>query len=213
MKIFSVDSGLYKFLLRFLDMIKLNFLWLLFSLPIVTMGAATVAAYSVTLKMVEDKEGYIGRTFLKAFKANWKKGIPLGLLGMLAAYAIYLDFQLFKGLEGSVGFLIVGVVGIFVFLFSFLYAFALMARYENSLGKTLRNSMDIAVRYLIRTVFLVLLLVVEVMLFMFNSTTLFFGILIGPACLMLTVSGFAIYFFREIEREPGAVSRKIEEEE
>lgn len=41
MKFFSVDGGLYKFISRLWDVIKLNFLWLLFSLPIVTMGAAT----------------------------------------------------------------------------------------------------------------------------------------------------------------------------
>ena len=34
---------------------------------------------------------------------------------------------------------------------------------------------------------------------------MFFGILIGPACFMLTISGFAMFFFREIEKEPGAV--------
>ena len=80
MKFFSTDSPLYRFLTRLWDMIKLNFLWLVFSLPVVTMGAATVAAYSVTLKMVDEREGYVGRQFIKAFKENWKQGIPLGLI-------------------------------------------------------------------------------------------------------------------------------------
>ncbi|MBQ9122141.1 MAG: DUF624 domain-containing protein, partial [Lachnospiraceae bacterium] len=34
----------------------------------VTMGAATVAAYTVTLKMVDETEGYVGRQFIKGFK-------------------------------------------------------------------------------------------------------------------------------------------------
>ena len=55
MKFFSVDGALYKFLSRLWDMVKLNFMWLLFSLPVVTVGAATVAAYSVTLKMVDEQ--------------------------------------------------------------------------------------------------------------------------------------------------------------
>ena len=59
MKFFSVDGALYKFLTRLWDMIKLNLMWLLFSLPVVTVGAATVAAYSVTLKMVDEQEGYV----------------------------------------------------------------------------------------------------------------------------------------------------------
>ena len=80
MKFFSVDSPLYKFILTFWEIVKLNFFWLLFSLPVVTIGASTTAAFSVGLKMADGSEGYIFKTFLEAFKENWKKGIPLGLL-------------------------------------------------------------------------------------------------------------------------------------
>lgn len=71
---FSVDGGLYRFLTRFWDLVRLNFLWLVFSLLIVTIGASTVAAYSVAMKMVDDEEGYVARSFVSAFKANLKQG-------------------------------------------------------------------------------------------------------------------------------------------
>lgn len=214
MKFFSVDGALYRFISRLWDMMKLNFLWLLFSLPIITVGAATVAAYSVTLKMVDETEGYVGRQFVKAFKENWKQGIPLGLLGLLALYAIYLDFEFFNKLEDNpIIFLIAGIVAVFIFGMAFIYAFPLSARYENTLSETLKNSARIATRYFVRTLFLAAVLAVEVFVGLFNTTTIFFAIMIGPACLMLTVSGFAIYFFREIEREPGSVREKEIEEE
>lgn len=214
MKFFSVDGALYRFISRLWDMMKLNFLWLLFSLPIITVGAATVAAYSVTLKMVDETEGYVGRQFVKAFKENWKQGIPLGLLGLLAMYAIYLDFEFFNKLEDNpIIFLIAGIVAVFIFGMAFIYAFPLSARYENTLSETLKNSARIATRYFVRTLFLAAVLAVEVFVGLFNTTTIFFAIMIGPACLMLTVSGFAIYFFREIEREPGSVREKEIEEE
>ena len=91
-------------------------------------------------------------------------------------------------------------------LMMFLYAFALQARYRNTVMRTLKNSADIAIRYFVRTLLLVLLLVVEIFVIFWNSTTLFFGILIGPAAMIYTISGFARYFFQEIEKEPGAVS-------
>ena len=215
MKLFSVDGPLYKFLSRLWDMIKLNFLWLLFSLPIVTMGAATVAAYTVTLKMVDETEGYVGRQFIKGFKENWKQGIPMGLLAMFCSYVVYLDFQLFEAVEGNpILFLIFGMIAAFVFGCAFIYAFPLSARYENTLFGTLKNSANIAARYFVRTIALVVVLAVEILLILYNSTTLFFGLLIGPACIMLTISGFALHFFREIEKEPGAVkeTEKAEEE-
>ncbi len=209
MKFFSVDGALYKFLSRLWDMVKLNFMWLLFSLPIVTVGAATVAAYSVTLKMADEQEGYVARQFVKAFKENWRQGIPMGLLALFCSYAVYLDFELQRVAEGdSTMFLIFGIVAAFVFGMSFIYAFPLSARYENTLIGTLKNSVNIATRYFARTLLLVAILAVEVIVFIFNYMTLFFGLLIGPACIMLTISGFALHFFKEIEKEPGAVREK-----
>ena len=209
MKLFSVDGALYKFLSRLWDMVKLNFMWLLFSLPIVTVGAATVAAYSVTLKMADEQEGYVARQFVKAFKENWRQGIPMGLLALFCSYAVYLDFELQRVAEGdSTMFLIFGIVAAFVFGMSFIYAFPLSARYENTLIGTLKNSVNIATRYFARTLLLVAILAVEVIVFIFNYMTLFFGLLIGPACIMLTISGFALHFFKEIEKEPGAVREK-----
>ncbi len=209
MKFFSVDGALYKFLTRLWDMIKLNFMWLLFSLPIVTVGAATVAAYSVTLKMVDEQEGYVARQFVKAFKENWRQGIPMGLLALFCSYVVYLDFELQRVMEDdSTMFLIFGIIAAFVFGMSFIYAFPLSARYENTLIGTLKNSVNIATRYFLRTLLLVAVVAVEVIIFIFNYTTLLIGVLIGPACIMLTISGFALHFFREIEKEPGAVQDK-----
>ena len=105
-------------------------------------------------------------------------------------------------------FLIFGIIAAFVFGMSFIYAFPLSARYENTLIGTLKNSVNIATRYFLRTLLLVAVLAVEVIIFIFNYTTLLIGVLIGPACIMLTISGFALHFFKEIEKEPGAVQDK-----
>lgn len=202
MKLFSIDGPLYQFFSRLLDMIKLNFLWLLFSLPIVTIGASTAAAFSITLKMIDEREGYIAKQFWKAFKANLKQGIPAGLLNLFFVYALYLDFQLFHAVEGNpIYFLILGIVGSVMCFGYFIYAYALMARYENTLLKTLKNSMDISVKYFGRTIMIAVVVAIEIVVFIFNTTTMFIGLLIGPATIFLTISGPAMYIFREIERK------------
>ncbi len=202
MKLFSIDGPLYHFFSRLLDMIKLNFLWLLFSLPVITIGASTAAAFSVTLKMVDEREGYIAKQFWSAFKANLKQGIPTGLLNLFFAYALYLDFQLFHAVEGNpIYFLILGIVGSIMCFGYFIYAYALMARYDNTLLKTLKNSMDISVKYFGRTIMIAVVVAVEIIIFIFNTTTLFLGLLIGPAVVFFTISGPAMYIFRDIERK------------
>lgn len=209
MKLFQVDGPVYRFFARMWDMIKLNFLWLLCSLPVVTIGASTVAAYTVTLKMLNDQEGYIGKEFFKAFRGNLKNGIPLGLVTLVAAYAVYLDFQIFHAVkEPPLIILIMGIIAVFVFLLGLIYAFPLSARYENTLVCTLKNSWEISLRYFGRTVLLFVVLAVELVLFFFTEWMFVLFALIGPCCLFLTVSGFAMYIFGQIEKDPDTVVRK-----
>lgn len=202
MGIFSTEGPLYKFISRLWDVIVLNFMWLLFSIPIVTIGASTVAAYTVALKMVDDEEGYIAKSFIKAFKENIKQGIILGLITLAAAYMVYLNFELFNAIETNpLPLLIIGIIASVVFIFSLLYAFPLVARYENSLIRTLRNSLDISIRYIVRTLILIFIVVVELLVIYYNTTTLLIGFLIGPAFIIFTIAAFSKRIFQIIERE------------
>lgn len=212
MKFFGPESPFYKLIQTLFDLIKINFLWLLFSLPIVTLGGATIAAFDITMQMAGNEEGHVGRDFVASFRRNFKTGIPYGILFLFCAYVVWLDFSLFEQIEGNpIILLIMGMVAAFVFLLSFLFAFALQARYENTLIKTLKNSADICTRYFVRTLSLIVVLFVEVMLIYWNETTLLIGACIGPACIIFTISGYARHFFRLIEEEPGSVIRPDKE--
>lgn len=56
---FGIDSKLYEFLSKIADLIIVNLLFIICSLPIVTIGASTTALYGVTKKMASNSEGYI----------------------------------------------------------------------------------------------------------------------------------------------------------
>lgn len=201
---FSVDGGLYRFLSRFWDLVKLNFLWMLFSLPIVTMGASTVAAYSVALKMVDDEECYVARSFVKEFKRNWKQGTIMGIIFLAATYAIYLDYEINRvSEEGSMILIIIGIVSAFIYAAAMLYSFPLLARYENGIIATIQNSMEISRRYFGRTLFIVVLLIAEFLIFHFNTVLQCLGLLFGAAFAIFTVAAFSKRIFQEIEKEPG----------
>ncbi len=202
MGFFSVDGKLYRFLSRFWDVLRLNFCWLLFSLPIVTIGASTAAAFSLGLRMAEETETYIFGPFFKAFKENFKKGTIIGLLNLVYFYAMYLDFQLFNAVEGNpIIFLIVGIVGTFIGVCGFLYAYALTARYENTIMNTVKNSFDITIRYFGRSLVTVLVCLALYVILNWNELMLLFFVLIGPACIIYTISGTALYVFKDIEKK------------
>lgn len=203
---FCVDGGLYRFLSKFWDLVKLNFMWFLFSLPIVTIGASTVAAYSVAMKMVDDEEGYVARSFVSAFRENFRQGTIMGLIFLLATYAIYLDYEINRvSEEGSVILIVVGIVSVFVYVTAMLYAFPLLARYENGIIATIQNSMEISRRYFGRTLMLAALLFAEYVIFHFNTVLMCFGLLFGAAFAIFTVAAFSKRIFQELEKEPGAV--------
>ena len=201
MKFFSVDSPLYRFLSRVLDILKLNFLWILGSLPVFTIGASTTAAMSVALKLADDEEGYIAKSYFAAYKANFKQGVPMGLIFLVAWYAVYLDFQLFGAVKNNpVILLIIGMVSVFLVIIAMIYSFPLLARYENTVVRTIRNSMDISRKYFGKTLILVILVAAEVLIFQYNSTMIFLGILFGPGFIIYTVAAVSKRVFLQIER-------------
>lgn len=192
---------------RLWDILQVNFFWVICSIPIVTIGASTAAAFKVCLHMVDDEEGYIAKEFFKGFKENWKQGTVLGLVSLIAVYAVYLDIQLFNAVEDNpMIFLIAAILSGILFAVCLLYAFPLMARYQNKLWKIFRNSFEICRRYAGRTLVLILVLAVELIVWFFNRTTLFIGFFIGPACLIYTIAGMSLRIFQIIEKEPGAVT-------
>lgn len=207
MSFFSVDGAFYRFIQRFWDLVKINFLWLIFSIPIITMGGATIAAHDICLKMIDEQEGYVARQFVQSFKKNFKDGIPYGILFLFCCYVVWLDFSLFNQVEGNpIILLIFGMVAVAIFYTSFLFTFALQARYKNGLIHTLKNSADIFVRYFLRNLILTIVLLIEIFVIFWNNWTMIVGAIIGPACIILTVCGFASYYFKQIEKEPGALA-------
>ncbi|MBS6578759.1 MAG: YesL family protein [Clostridiales bacterium] len=51
----------------------LNFLWLLCSLPILTIGASTTAVYYTAMRMARDDEGYIATRYTYDDTGKWNQ--------------------------------------------------------------------------------------------------------------------------------------------
>ena len=200
MGIFNMDSGFARFMNRAIDVLELNILWIIFSLPIFTIGASTCAAYYVTLKMVDEEEGYVGKMFVKAFKDNFKQGTFLWLLTGPSIYVCYLMWQVISKGENINFLVITGAIlfTAFVLIFS-LYAYPLLARYENTIPKTIKNSFAISTMYFPRTLFMVLIVGIECLIFLWNRWTMLAGILLGPELVIYTVSGITKRIFLTTE--------------
>lgn len=182
-----MDNGVTRFLGRIADFMFLNILWIVCSIPIVTIGASTTAMYSVMLKLVKNEEGYIVKGFLKAFKENFKQSTIMWLLYLVVGILIVVDFRLVWVMNSSIR----NVMQVFltimsIFLISMgIYGFSLQARYENTIKNTLKNAMILTIAKAPYTLLMLVITIAPIIVTLLTVRTLLLGILIW---LMIGVS-------------------------
>mgnify|MGYP001030740935 CR=1 FL=1 len=190
---------------RIADFIILNILWVICSIPIITIGASTTALYTVMLKIVKNEEGYIARGFFKAFKENFRQSTAIWLVFLLLGVIYAVDFSSIKLMPDKVG----GILQIlFLFIGALLaamavYAFALQARFENTVKNTLKNALILVFARLPFTVLIIILTVGPVLATFLTVQTLVIGITVwlflGVALVAWLNSMLLRIIFRKLE--------------
>lgn len=136
------DNKVVKALETFGNIFALNVFYILFSVPIVTIGASTTALYSMMLKMIDKKESAIWKGFVKAFKSNFKKATKIWLIILVAIAIIAAEIGFVIKFDGVVVsfYTVLVVVEVFLIIFTLPFLFPLTARYENTVWNTLKNA-------------------------------------------------------------------------
>ena len=156
--VFRFDSRLYRTVEKLVNLVKLNLLWILFSLPVVTVGAANCALHETADRLASGVEGYIGSTFWEAFRKNLKRAVLQTLPMLAAGMAICADFFFWKQMTGTFAEVMKGLVMALgaVYLFLSVYFYPLLDRMDTGFWVTLRNAGLLAFKYLPRTLYMVL---------------------------------------------------------
>lgn len=157
-KLISQDSAFIQALSRIGDLIFLNLLYLLTCLPIITIGAATTALYSVCFRLGTDREAGLLHTYLHAFRQNFKQStlvwIPALLLFADFIFVIWLSLS-HSGL--SIYLSLLGII-MFIWIVTFFeYIFPLISQFDNKLRLVLRNALILSLGYLPRSLCIALL--------------------------------------------------------
>jgi uncharacterized membrane protein YesL len=136
----DIDNMFNRVMAKVFDLIWLNVLTVLCSLPIITLGASLTAMNYVLLKLKRDEGESVTKAFFHSFRTNLKQGIGLGMFGVLGALA---DIRLFMIIrEGkSDSSVYVGAFTLLLFLvFFFEWAFPLLSHFKNTVGGTAINA-------------------------------------------------------------------------
>lgn len=138
-----MEGPLARALGRLTDCIILSLLWILCSLPLVTMGASTTALFTMTLRMVRDEEGKMTAGFFRAFKENLKNATLIHLILILLAVMLGIywnvlgllpDERMQAFFHGA--FLLFAVL----WLMEALFVYPVQARFENTVGNIMKNA-------------------------------------------------------------------------
>ena len=191
MNLFNMDNPFFRMLNKMVDTVILSALWVIFSMPIFTMGAASTALYYTVHKTLRRNRGYIYSNFWNSFKENFKQSTIVWLI-LLAIYAIfgadlYLTWQFLKaGMQWGVMFYLFLVLILMTIVWT-IYIVAYSARFENTKKATMKNAAAIAVvnlgwSFLILFLFLVGALVIgliPIMIFLLPAViTLLYDIIL-----------------------------------
>lgn len=182
-KLFRMDGPLMRFLTKIADLMVLNILFCVTSIPLITIGASWTALYSVTLKMVRDEEGSVSRSYFRSFRQNFRQATLLWLGVLVVLALLVLDIRVLNGMAGGtapgllrVGVEILALLGIMVLQ----YLFPSLARFEASLADTLKNACMMALAHLPKTALMTAAAVGTVWITLINNTTIAIGLMVWP---------------------------------
>lgn len=107
-------------------LVYLNVVWILFSLPIITLIPSTFAMFSVANKwFTEDEDIAIFRTFKKDFSANFLKSYRYGLPLLLFGLFLYIDLRILLILEEPFFMFVRYVIMIIILLYIIILMFTI----------------------------------------------------------------------------------------
>ena len=150
LKFFDSDSKLMRTLGTMAELMILNVLTILCSIPIVTMGAAVTALYDAVWRL-QQEEGKLTQAYFAAFKANFKRATILWLIYLPLGVILVANFYTAFTKDTSLFATIFSLFGMMWWIFAVSWVFPLQSRFENTLWCTFRNSLLVPLCYFPRT--------------------------------------------------------------
>lgn len=149
-KIFSNESKFARFMNVLADILVIGILWLVCSLPVITLGTASTAAYYAIAKTVRFRTGKPVEAFFHSFRVNLKQGLLFTLGFIVAIFFLVIDFVYLWGNENPLNDALFVILILVAFIVLAMWSFLnpLLSRFDRSGVELLRMSLFLSFRYL-----------------------------------------------------------------
>lgn len=184
---------------RLIDLIVAGLYWLICSLPVITIGAASTALYYAVVKCVRHERGRLTGVFFSAFRREFRQStltwlIYIGYTAVIAADAYAIGAA---GLGGVLG--ILRWVFFLPALLSLPWMFAYISRFSNNIKGSFKFVGWLTLKHLGKSVLLAAVLVTVGVIVYF--TPLLLPLLPGAVCMLMSLIIEPV--FREYTAEQG----------
>ncbi|WP_198162727.1 YesL family protein [Halobacillus mangrovi] len=138
---FGINERTTSLMKNFTNMILLNLLWILCSLPILTIGPSTAAMTNVIRSWKIDQEDSVFRSYFNGFRRYAKSGW-IGTLWLLGGLVLIIDVLLFFQISSSLKVFILSIAGmaLILYLLTTTFLFPVLVHYETSGFKLIKKS-------------------------------------------------------------------------
>lgn len=189
-KFFSDSNPLIRGLTKLADLMWLNALFIITSLPIITIGASATALYYETMRIVAGEESYITKDYFRAFKENFRQATVIWLISALLLTLFGYTFYVTGKSQMENAHIIMGIFGIPIVLLvcMLLYVFPILARFENTTLNTAINALLISLSQLPKTILMLAFSAVPILLVL-SSWKWFPLLILGGFAIVAYVNG------------------------
>ena len=206
MKLFNLDSPLMQALNKVADLMWLNILTTICCIPIITVGASLTAMHYTALKIARDEECYITKDFMKSFKLNFRQATLIWLIILFFLAVLAGDFYIMKysGIEFGNVMRVILIVISFIALFAMTFVFPVLAKFDNTVLRTIKNAFLIAIMQFPKTILMMVLAVLPIGLFIFFPQILPITFLFGLTAPAWASAKLYSKFFKKLEDQISA---------
>lgn len=175
---------------KIMDLLLINLLFVLTSLPCITLGASITALFSVSMKLARNEESYVAKDYFRSFKKNFRQATAAFLL--FALIIGLFSFNILISLRNPAGFFaVLGCLSLVFVILSgicFLYYFPLLARFEFTPAQILMHIPHMIANNVLLFLLLIILNIPVLFLCFYSVYTLLFVLI---TALLIGCSGFA----------------------
>lgn len=187
-KMFNYENPFWQIMNKIADVLILNVVVLVFSLPIFTIGASWTAMYYTLLKIVRKEETYVLKEFWHSFKTNFKQAtkIWLILIPFIVVLTVDIGLWFYNVSQGNPDVLpgvlkVTTIIVAVIIAIEWIYVFPILSHFDNTTKKTLVNAFMVSILNIPYTIYFIIVLALPIVVCMLDVKLLIIDVLFGIA--------------------------------